>query len=989
MRNRLLIHLLVVIITISAVNAQETIWKPVDPGGSGWLNTAYIHPASGDLYFSSDMSQSLLRSTDKAMSWVPVGNPVVGTVHGLAGDPENGNVIYVNQVSIVKENTGIWKSLDKGNNWDQICNNDVFGTSRGQSGLVDPDNNKVIYWTNKNMGVVQSTDGGFTWKDISKGLPLERIIQDRHLNLLENETVNSFMNRVIYYPTNVGLYVKAGFNSKWKIIRNGLPDGNCTQVAVCNDAVIYAAFPDAGLFKSENAGKAWTKLSTGLDGNNPLRVVATKGNSQVVYVATAEDKGVYGSRDGGKTFRLLTHRRFNENYNWPMNFRQHEAVSGMIMFIDPVDPDVLFMDYNKMTYDGGNTWQHYGTKEVRRDRWTGTGLTLLTEYRAVFDPNRPDIVWLGFSDTGLMLSEDNGETIINNITFHRGEVNQAAGFRDRLVHSSGSCQAIAVDPERSTTVYASISMKESKNRASAGGIIIKSVDGGWNWDPISKENGLEDGIVRAIVIDPSSPVHKRTVYAASFGNGIYKSSDDGNTFRLVTPPGLFKGNTRIMDLEISNSFPKVLYCGIGGSKGIRPISNGPDVYPSLVPGMYGGILKSEDHGETWIKCNSTREIPNVQDIAVHPFDDKIVCAAAWTEEFLLQNNTSKSEWTKGGVYRSLDGGIKWELIFESPVDNIHGQGQVSGICINPVAPEIMYAAVQYFGIYRTIDSGKTWSMVGKNSMDRMQRRYHSITINPHNTAEVWVAHFGNSFSKTTDPVAKEYLEKKIRDSNLIRNSGFEDIGEGGFPEYWKKDQPPIPFGEKEVISVSTSNVKEGNHSVRFNLTKAYVDAPSYYQADIEQLRMQADGKIPVDSAWMADRKTGITRSWIFQNIDPYYCSLLREKSVEISMDVFISDRNLQTWWERGSETGEVRQDPPQLFLTEIRDYNVHWMVAETSLEDLKLNPGDIKGKWLHVKSSGVVSKDALGLRITLTGVGIYSGTMDIYIDNISLKLKAD
>jgi len=91
----------------------------------------------------------------------------------------------------------------------------------------------------------------------------------------------------------------------------------------------------------------------------------------------------------------------------------------------------------------------------------------------------------------------------------------------------------------------------------------------------------------------------------------------------------------------------------------------------------------------------------------------------------------------------------------------------------------------------------------------------------------------------------------------------------------------------------------------------------------------------------------------------------------------------------GSETGEVRQDPPQLFLTEIRDYNVHWMVAETSLEDLKLNPGDIKGKWLHVKSSGVVSKDALGLRITLTGVGIYSGTMDIYIDNISLKLKAD
>ncbi len=960
MKIRLLFQLLFCFIILPGVMAQEAVWTPVDPGGSGWLNTAYIHAASGDLYFSSDMNFSLLRSTDKAASWLPIGNPVVGTVHGMAGDPQNGNVIYANQVCVVKENTGIWKSKDKGNTWQQICNNESFGTGRGQSGIVDPDNNKILYWTNINMGVLQSMDGGSTWRDISKGLPLENLKQDRHLNCLEIEIVNSFKNRVIYYPTNVGLYVKSGFNKKWEIIKNGLPESNCTQVAVCSGSVIYAAFPDAGLFKSNDGGISWKRLSAGLDGNNPLRVVATKSNSNIVYVATAQDKGVYGSRNGGETFTLLTHRRFNEDYNWPMNFRQHEAVSGMIMFIDPADPDIVYMDYNKMTFDGGHTWQHYGTKEMHKDRWTGTGLSLLTEYRAVFDPSRAGIVWLGFSDTGLMLSEDNGETIINSITFHRGEVNQAAGIRDRLVSSSGSCQAIAVDPLRSTTIYASISMKESRNRASAGGTVIKSVDGGWNWDPISQENGLEDGIVKSIVIDPSSPVHGRTVYVASYGNGIYKSYDDGNSFKQVTPSDLFNGNTRIMDLEISNSSPNVLYCGIGGSKGIRPISNGPDVYPSLTPGMYGGILKTEDRGETWIKCNSTREIPNVQDIAIHPSDEKIVYAAAWTEDFLLQNNNNKSEWSKGGVYRSLDGGINWELIFESPVDKIHGQGQTIGICINPVAPEIMYAVVQYFGIYRTIDSGKTWDLVGKNSMDRMQRRYHSITVNPHNPAEVWVAHFGNSFSKTIDPVAKKYLENKFADSNFVRNGSFEDPGKMDFPEFWEKDQPPMPEGEKEVISVETEIVKDKKHSVRFHLTKAYVESPSHYPADIAQIKMQEEGKIPVDTAWMASRRPGETRSWIFQSIDPYFSSLVRGKPIEISMDVFIKDRNLQSWWDRGTETGEVRQDPPQLFLTEIRDYNVHWMVAETAIEDLKLDPGNIKGKWLHVKSTGTVSKDALG-----------------------------
>jgi len=72
---------------------------------------------------------------------------------------------------------------------------------------------------------------------------------------------------------------------KQDLTANGkLSETDCRTVTVPrlqygNDAVIYAAFPDAGLFKSENAGKAWTKLSTGLDGNNPLRVVATKGNS--------------------------------------------------------------------------------------------------------------------------------------------------------------------------------------------------------------------------------------------------------------------------------------------------------------------------------------------------------------------------------------------------------------------------------------------------------------------------------------------------------------------------------------------------------------------------------------------------------------------------------------------------------------------------------------------------------------------------------------
>ncbi len=989
---KLLIKLLgicgIFFITYNSIDAQESIWKPVGPGGNGWYMFFSVHPAGGDLYVSSDMTLTLLRSTDKGESWEPIGNPVTGTGYFIAGDPNDPNIIYMNQISKVKEKSGIWKSTDKGDTWRQLYASEIFGKSRGQSGLVDPADGRILYWTTANMGVVISTDGGYSWNDYSDGLPISKIHQKRHLNALEMEfSSEQASKRKIYYPTNLGLFVKDGFDSKWKLIKSGLPESECNQVAVCSDGVIYAAFPLEGLYKSEDFGKSWTKLENGLDNKNPLRVVANKANSNIVYVAAVNDEGVYGSQDGGRSFKLLTHWKYNEELNWPMNYRQHESVSGMIMLIDPQDPNLVYLDYNKKTTDGGKTWHHFGMREVRRDRWTTTGLTLLTEYRVVFDPNRPGIVWLGFSDTGLMLSEDNGESIINVIPFHRGEVNQAAYWRDRLVNTSGSCQSMTVDPQLSTTIYASISMKSTSNRASAGGIVIKSVDGGWNWRPIYEKNGLDDGIIRSIVIDPSSPKFNRTVYVASFGNGVYKSIDDGNTFKNITPKEMFNGNTRLMWLEMAPSDPKTLYLGVGGSKGIRPITKGADAYPYLQPGMFGGIFKTTDSGNSWQKCNQTREIPNVQDLAVDPSDPNTVYAAAWNENFLLEPGKDNEDWAKGGLYKTTDGGINWELVFQSPVDDIHGIGEVSGVCINPVAPEIVYIIVENYGVYRSFDKGATWEMVGEKSMERMQRRYHSIDINPHNPAEIWVAHFGSSFSKTIDYKAKNYLEKKFLGSNFIKNPSFEALDDSGKLLLWKYEQPPAPEGEKEVISVSNDVVSDGKNSVNFYLTQAYTDAPSPYQADNAQRRLEAEGVIPVDTSWAKEWEvTGETRSWIYQNIDPYFVTLMRGKEIEIEMDVFIKERKLPTWWGRGYEAGEVPRRPPQIYVSEIRDYNIHWLVAETHIEELHLKPEEIKGRWLHVSSKGKITKDALGVRVTITGVGMYSGPMNIYVDNVRLSI---
>lgn len=47
---------------------------------------------------------------------------------------------------------------------------------------------------------------------------------------------------------------------------------------------------------------------------------------------------------------------------------------------------------------------------------------------------------------------------------------------------------------------------------------------------------------------------------------------------------------------------------------------------------------------------------------------------------------------------------------------------------------------------------------------------------------------------------------------------------------WHYEQPPGFAGEEPVITLTGSKVSSGEHAVRFNLTQAYIDAPSPWVA---------------------------------------------------------------------------------------------------------------------------------------------------------------
>jgi len=954
---------------------EETVWQvTADPGGNGGCTFTAIDSITGHMFTDSDMSRSMFRSNNKGDSWRPIANPITGTPFWVAGDPKEPFTIYMNQLGASAESSGIWRSTDDGDTWVQICQSNRFGKNNS-SGIVDPENAKTIYATAADRGVLRSVDGGVSWRDWSAGLPKEKLKNAypfaHKLKIDENGAER------VFYPMNLGLYEASTTDGNWRLAP-GLPASVCSDVAACGESCIYAVFPGSGLYISRDDGETWQKQSNGLEGKSIIRVAATHDRPDIVYVSTAGEIGdvgrqaIYGSRDYGSRFEILSDAKFHEGMNWVPNYRQEEGVSARELFVDPHDPLTVYVIRGMKSTDGGRTWRHYGMKEVSPDRWEGTGLPLLTEYRAVFDPNRRNFVWLGYSDTGLMLSEDGGETVNDpRITHSRGEVNQLAYWRDRLVPVSASCVSMAVDPDLSTTVYGSISGKTMAIGAGErGGMVIKTVDDGWNWIPIYEKNGLGDGIVRGIVIDPSSPVHDRTVYVASFSKGVYKSIDDGKTFRSTTSSALLGGNTRLMGLQMASSDPQTLYLAVGGSNGIRPLYMGPDSYPMVKPGMYGGVFRTGDGGRSWEKCNKTREIPSVQDVAIDPTNPKIVYAAAYSENYLVPEGSPHPEWRQGGVFRSIDGGDTWERVFASPNDTVKGKGEVQGICINPVDPDILYIAVENFGIYGTYDSGKTWQLVGQASMDRLQRRFHSIEINPHDPAEVWVAHFGTGFSKGIDYRARKIMEGRFLSANFIRDPGFEEFGRGGPYPAWKVGEPPVPAGGKPVVSASAF-AKGGHYSLWFNLTPAYPAAPSTIPGEVEEKRLEDEGLLPGKGR----RSRGETESWVQQKINPYFTTLMRGQRVALEMDVFIA---------KGSPSR------PEAFLSEARDYNVQWVDVQTYLSDVRsalgISASAMKGKWYHVKSIGSVTERAEYLTLTVSGVGAGSSPVEAYVDNVRVSL---
>jgi photosystem II stability/assembly factor-like uncharacterized protein len=218
-------------------------------------------------------------------------------------------------------------------------------------------------------------------------------------------------------------------------------------------------------------------------------------------------------------------------------------------------------------------------------------------------------------------------------------------FDKQPVQSIG---AITLDPRNPSTIWVGTGEPWTRNSVSVGNGIYKSTDGGDTWSYM----GLPESerIVRIIV----HPAASDTVFACvpgklwsdSTDRGLYKTTDGGKTWALVLPGG--NPSTGCSSVTMDPKNPDVLIAGLWDfrRKGWTFRSGGEG--PTAPSGS--GMFRSTDGGKTWAPITANKGLPpgpwGRVEVVIAPSDARIVYA-------LVESKAS-------ALFRSADGGATWE-----------------------------------------------------------------------------------------------------------------------------------------------------------------------------------------------------------------------------------------------------------------------------------------------------------------------------------------
>lgn len=278
----------------------------------------------------------------------------------------------------------------------------------------------------------------------------------------------------------------------------------------------------------------------------------------------------------------------------------------------------------------------------------GGDVTVLT-----IDPRNQDRILIGNSDGQIFSSTDGG-----NVWKRMRPGTRAAGFIVTVIH---------FDREKSGVVYAGVKPQTEVGDETAmgnSGSFFISQDDGESWREVEATRGRA---VRSFSQSASEP----NVMAIAASNGVYRSSDRGSNWELITPVG----NPEL--------------------RGFHSVAIDPRDVNAIYVGTHHLPWKTLDGGKTW-KRTGHKEIGMIDDsdifsIQIDPENPNVVMMSACS-----------------GVYRSQDAGTGWTKFQGIP----YSARRTHMVYRHPTKPETIFAGTTE-GLWVSTQDGKqdTWRQV--------------------------------------------------------------------------------------------------------------------------------------------------------------------------------------------------------------------------------------------------------------------------------------
>jgi len=277
--------------------------------------------------------------------------------------------------------------------------------------------------------------------------------------------------------------------------------------------------------------------------------------------------------------------------------------------------------------------------------------------------------------------------------------------------NTSSVGDVAAAPSNPNIVYVGSGEGIQRPDLSIGNGLYKSTDAGATW----KNMGLFDAQqIGGISIDP---YNENRIFVAALGHpygpnkerGVYRSLDGGKTLQQVL---YIDENTGAVQVGIDQNNTNIVFATIWSARQ-GPWENG------AWNGEPSGLYKSIDGGNTWKKI--TKGLPTTKQdglgrigFTIAPSNSKRMYATVDAEK-------------NGGIYRSDDAGESWYLLTSD--GRLWGRGaDFAEVKADPKNENIVYSANVV--MWKSVDGGKNWKGIkGAPGGDD----YHRIWINPNNT----------------------------------------------------------------------------------------------------------------------------------------------------------------------------------------------------------------------------------------------------------------